>query len=208
MDNAVQLSVEDVHLAFGGTQALMNVSFDVSEGELLAIIGPNGAGKTSMLNCINSFYRPDKGRILFKGHDLTRLSSHRVAPLGIARTFQNIALYTGMSVLENLMAARHVHMNHGMIEGALYFGRAQREEVKHRIVVEEIIFHGRDATLRGVIGSEEERIAAVETVEGVNGVRVVHDELTVGAPHPTDDDPVAAPGRTGTARHVEGIPSP
>ena len=139
MDNAVQLSVENVHLAFGGTQALIDISFDVGEGELLAIIGPNGAGKTSMLNCVNSFYRPDKGRILFKGHDLTRLSSHRVAPLGIARTFQNIALYTGMSVLENLMAARHVHMNHGMIEGALYFGRAQKEEVEHRIVVEEII---------------------------------------------------------------------
>jgi branched-chain amino acid transport system ATP-binding protein len=139
MDNVVQLSVEDVHLAFGGTQALMNVSFDVSEGELLAIIGPNGAGKTSMLNCINSFYRPDKGRIIFKGYDLTRLPSHRVAPLGIARTFQNIALYTGMSVLDNLMAARHVHMNHGMIAGALYFGRAQKEEVEHRIVVEEII---------------------------------------------------------------------
>jgi len=139
MDNAVQLSVEDVHLAFGGTQALMNVSFDVREGDLLAIIGPNGAGKTSMLNCINSFYRPDKGRIIFKGYDLTRLASHRVAPLGIARTFQNIALYTGMSVLDNLMAARHVHMNHGMIAGALYFGRAQKEEVEHRIVVEEII---------------------------------------------------------------------
>lgn len=139
MDNAVQLSVEDVHLAFGGTQALMNVSFDAREGDLLAIIGPNGAGKTSMLNCINSFYRPDKGRIIFKGYDLTRLPSHRVAPLGIARTFQNIALYTGMSVLDNLMAARHVHMSHGMLAGALYFGRASKEEVEHRIVVEEII---------------------------------------------------------------------
>jgi branched-chain amino acid transport system ATP-binding protein len=139
MENGAQLSVENVHLAFGGTQALMDVSFDVREGELLAVIGPNGAGKTSMLNCINSFYRPDKGRIIFKGHDLTRLPSHRVAPLGIARTFQNIALYTGMSVLDNLMAARHVHMNQGIIAGALYFGRAQREEVEHRMVVEEII---------------------------------------------------------------------
>ncbi|HEY43478.1 MAG TPA: ABC transporter ATP-binding protein [Anaerolineae bacterium] len=139
MSDAVQLSVENVHLAFGGTQALFDVSFNVCERELLAIIGPNGAGKTSMLNCINSFYRPDKGRIVFKGNDLARLPSHRVAYLGIARTFQNIALYTGMSVLNNLMAARHVHMKYGMLAGALYFGRASKEEVEHRIVVEEII---------------------------------------------------------------------
>lgn len=137
--NETQLSVKDVNLRFGGTQALMGVGFDVSEGEILAIIGPNGAGKTSLLNCLNSFYHPDRGRILFEGHELTRLAPHKIAKLGIARTFQNLALYTGMSVVSNLMAARHIHMHYGMLAGAMYFGRAQREEVAHREVVEEII---------------------------------------------------------------------
>jgi branched-chain amino acid transport system ATP-binding protein len=134
-----QLCVQDIHLSFGGTKALMDVSFDVNQGEILAIIGPNGAGKTSLLNCLNRFYRPEKGRIVFEGHDLTQLPPHRIAQLGIARTFQNIALYTGMSVLNNLMAARHVHMKYGMLTGALYFGPALKEEVHHRQVVEDII---------------------------------------------------------------------
>lgn len=134
-----QLCVQDIHLSFGGTKALMDVSFDVNHGEILAIIGPNGAGKTSLLNCLNRFYRPEKGRIVFEGHDLTRLPPHRIAQLGIARTFQNIALYTGMSVLNNLMAARHVHMKYGMLTGALFFGPALKEEVYHRQVVEDII---------------------------------------------------------------------
>jgi branched-chain amino acid transport system ATP-binding protein len=134
-----QLSVRDLYLSFGGTQALLGVGFDVSAGEILAIIGPNGAGKTSLLNCFNSFYKPDKGQITFEGHELTRLPPYRIAQLGIARTFQNLALYTGMSVVNNLMAARHIHMRHGMLSGALYFGRAQREEVEHRKVVEDII---------------------------------------------------------------------
>jgi branched-chain amino acid transport system ATP-binding protein len=134
-----QLSVEDIHLSFGGTQALMGVEFDVSKGEILAIIGPNGAGKTSLLNCFNSFYHPDKGRIIFEGHELTRLPPYKIAQLGIARTFQNLALYTGMSVVNNLLAARHIHMKYGMLAGALYFGKAQKEEVIHRLAVEEII---------------------------------------------------------------------
>ena len=139
MDNAVQLSVENVHLAFGGTQALIDVCFDVREGDLLAIIGPNGAGKTSLLNCLNSFYRPDKGRILFEGHELTRLPPHQIARLGVARTFQNIALYTGMSTLDNLMSARHIHMKAGMLQCLLYWGAAHREDIVHRAVVEDII---------------------------------------------------------------------
>jgi branched-chain amino acid transport system ATP-binding protein len=134
-----QLCVQDIHLSFGGTKALMDVSFDVNQGEILAIIGPNGAGKTSLLNCLNRFYRPEKGHIVFEGHDLTQLPPYRIAQLGIARTFQNIALYTGMSVLNNLMAARHVHMKYGMLTGALYFGPALKEEVHHRQVVEDII---------------------------------------------------------------------
>jgi branched-chain amino acid transport system ATP-binding protein len=138
-NNAVQLSVQDIHLSFGGTQALLGVGFDVKPGEILAIIGPNGAGKTSLLNCLNSFYRSDKGRILFEGKDITRLPPYKIAQLGIARTFQNLALYTGMSVVNNLLAARHVHMEYGMLSGAMYFGRARKEEVEHREVVEGII---------------------------------------------------------------------
>ncbi len=135
----IHLSVRNVSLSFGGIQALTSVSFDVQKGEILAIIGPNGAGKTSMLNCINNFYRPDKGRIIFEGHDLARLPPHHIAHLGIARTFQNIALYTGLSTLDNLMAARHIHMRAGFLQSLLYWGPAHREDITHRQVVEEII---------------------------------------------------------------------
>jgi branched-chain amino acid transport system ATP-binding protein len=139
VSNATLLSVENVTLRFGGTAALTNVSFDVRRGEIRAIIGPNGAGKTSMLNCISGFYRPQEGRVLYAGHDLTKTPTHKVASLGIARTFQNIALYTGFSALDNLMAARHIHMQQNSLHSMLYWGAAQREEVAHRRVVEEII---------------------------------------------------------------------
>lgn len=137
--NSVLLSVENVSLSFGGNAALTDVTFDVKNGEIRAIIGPNGAGKTSMLNCISGFYRPQNGRILFKTTDLTQTLPHKIAPLGIARTFQNIALYTGLSTLDNLMAARHIHMHQNAIAGMLYWGPAQREEVAHREFVEDII---------------------------------------------------------------------
>jgi len=139
VSNATLLSVENVTLRFGGTAALTNVSFDVRQGEIRAIIGPNGAGKTSMLNCISGFYRPQEGRILYASHDLTQTPTHKVASLGIARTFQNIALYTGLSALDNLMAARHIHMQQNSLHSMFYWGAAQREEVAHRRVVEEII---------------------------------------------------------------------
>ena len=135
----VKLRVENLYLSFGGTSALTDVSFNVYEGEILAVIGPNGAGKTSTLNCINGFYRPDRGRIIFEEQDITHLPAYKIAQMGIARTFQNIALYTGLNTLDNLMAARHVHMKHNMLAGMLYFGPARREEVAHREVVEEII---------------------------------------------------------------------
>jgi branched-chain amino acid transport system ATP-binding protein len=138
-ETPIHLSVQDIYLSFGGTQALFNVSFDVYQGEILAIIGPNGAGKTSMLNCINNFYRPDRGRIIFEGQDITGLPSHRIARLGIARTFQNPALYSGLSTLDNLMAARHIHMRSGMLASMAYWGFAQKEDVQHRRKVEEII---------------------------------------------------------------------
>jgi branched-chain amino acid transport system ATP-binding protein len=148
-----QLRVSDVSLSFGGTSALSRVSLEVGQGEILAIIGPNGAGKTSLLNCLNGFYRPDEGIIVFEGQDITRLAPYKIAALGISRTFQNIALYTGMSVLDNLMAARHVHMKHGMLAGILYFGRAQKEEVEHRLVVEEIIdFLEMEAIRKRIVG--------------------------------------------------------
>ena len=137
--DVVQLSVQNVYLSFGGTQALAGVSFDIFEGEILAIIGPNGAGKTSMLNCINNFYKQEKGRIMFMDHDLTRMPPHKIAHVGIARTFQNIALYTGLSTVDNLMAARHIHMRQSMLGSMLYWLGAQREEVENRRMVEEII---------------------------------------------------------------------
>lgn len=150
----VLLEVDNVSLSFGGTAALTDVSFEVRRGEILAIIGPNGAGKTSMLNCISGFYRPSRGRILFKGHDLTRVPPYKIAPLGIARTFQNIALYTGLSTLDNLMAARHIHMKQRSIDSMLYWGRAVREEVEHRRVVEEIVDFLEIAHIRkSIVGS-------------------------------------------------------
>ncbi|MGH2538103.1 MAG: ABC transporter ATP-binding protein [Candidatus Promineifilaceae bacterium] len=136
---AALLQIENVSLSFGGTAVLSRVSFGVRQGEIRAIIGPNGAGKTSMLNCISGFYRPDAGRISYAGRDLTRTPTHQIAGLGIARTFQNIALYTGLSTLDNLMAARHIHMQQGMLASLAYWGPAQREEVEHRRAVEEII---------------------------------------------------------------------
>ena len=150
----IQLSVQNISLSFGGINALTNVSLDVRQGEILAIIGPNGAGKTSLLNCINGFYRPHRGSISFQGQEITRLPRHKIAPLGIARTFQNIALYTGLSVLDNLMAARHIHIKHGMLAGAFYFGPAQEEEVEHRLVVEEIIdFLEMEAIRKHIVGA-------------------------------------------------------
>lgn len=133
------LEVKDISLHFGGTAALSQINFQVQQGEIRAIIGPNGAGKTSMLNCISGFYRPQKGNILFKNHNLTQTPTHKIAELGIARTFQNIALYTGLSTLDNLMAARHIHMKQNSLQSVLYWGAAQQEEIRHREVVEEII---------------------------------------------------------------------
>lgn len=135
----IELTVENITLEFGGIQALTNVSFEARRGEILAIIGPNGAGKTSLLNCLNNFYHPNRGRILFDGHDLIRLPSYKIAQLGIARTFQHTALYTGLSTLDNLMAARHLHMSAGLVQCIVYWGFAHREDIHHRQVVEEII---------------------------------------------------------------------
>jgi branched-chain amino acid transport system ATP-binding protein len=133
------LSVENVSLAFGGVKALSEVSFDVREHEIRAIIGPNGAGKSSMLNVINGVYHPQQGKIRFEKFEFSDMDPHRAASLGIARTFQNIALFKGMTVLDNLMLGRHVHMRSGVLKSVVYWGLAQKEEVTHRRVVEDII---------------------------------------------------------------------
>ncbi|MEW6033719.1 MAG: ABC transporter ATP-binding protein [Chloroflexota bacterium] len=138
-DNRIALKMEDIHLSFGGLKALGGVSLEVKEGELLAIIGPNGAGKTCLMNCISGFYRPQKGRITFYGQDITRMPAHRIAGLGVARTFQQIELFTGLTTQDNIMAARHVFFKNGALQGALYFGPAHSEEIRHRRIVEEII---------------------------------------------------------------------
>ncbi|MGQ9889146.1 MAG: ABC transporter ATP-binding protein [Aggregatilineales bacterium] len=134
-----KLHVDAVSLTFGGIRALQDVNFTVETGKITAVIGPNGAGKTSLINTINGFYSPQHGRIVFEGRDITRLPPYKRAQLGISRTFQNIALYTNMTTLDNLMAARHIHMRSNLLTGALFFGPARREEIAHRRVVEEII---------------------------------------------------------------------
>jgi branched-chain amino acid transport system ATP-binding protein len=133
------LSVENVSLAFGGVKAITNVSFDIRRGEIRAIIGPNGAGKTSMLNVINGFYNPQRGKITFKGRTRTRMRPYEAARGGIARTFQNVALFKGMTTLDNIMAGRTLKMRRGFFWQVLRFGPALTEEVEQRRIVEEII---------------------------------------------------------------------
>ncbi|MEE9150008.1 MAG: ABC transporter ATP-binding protein [Candidatus Tectomicrobia bacterium] len=133
---AVHLDIKHISLRFGGVQALSQVSTSVNEGELFAIIGPNGAGKTSLLNCISGLYRPQDGSIVYQGRDLTRLKPHQSARLGIARTFQNIALFKGMTVLDNIKLGRHIHLRSNFLTGAFYYGTAQREEAAARAYIE------------------------------------------------------------------------
>ena len=135
----VLLSVEGISLAFGGVKALNDVSFDVRQGEIRAIIGPNGAGKSSMLNVINGVYHPQQGTVRYRGEARQKVDPHRAAQQGIARTFQNIALFRGMSVLDNIMTGRNLKMRSGLLWQALYVGRNRREELEHRTRVEEII---------------------------------------------------------------------
>jgi branched-chain amino acid transport system ATP-binding protein len=135
----VLLAVDNVSLGFGGVKALTDVSFDIRKGEIRAIIGPNGAGKTSMLNCINGFYHPTEGRITFRGETRRKMRPYEAAAGGIARTFQNVALFKGMSTLDNIMAGRSLKMKANLFWQILRFGPAMREEVEHRRMVEDII---------------------------------------------------------------------
>lgn len=136
---AVKLRIEDVSLSFGNLQALSDVNVQLYEGEILAIIGPNGAGKTALLNCISGFYHAQKGNIFFEAKNINRVPSYKIAEMGIARTFQNMQLYTGLTALDNLMAARHIHLKPNFLAGAIYFGPEHKKEIQHRQVVEQII---------------------------------------------------------------------
>jgi branched-chain amino acid transport system ATP-binding protein len=134
-----QLVVEGVSKRFGGVVAVQDVSLEVQRGAIVSIIGPNGAGKTSLLNMISGFYKPDTGRVVLEGKDITQKKPSDIAALGIARTFQNIALFSGLTVLDNLMLGRHVRMKSGVLASVIYWGMAQKEDIAHREACEEII---------------------------------------------------------------------
>ena len=138
-DKRAELEVKNLSLQFGGVVALDNIDLSLHTGELLAIIGPNGAGKTSLLNCMTGYYRAQKGKIIFNGEDITSMSTHHLTGLGIGRTFQNIELFPGISVLSNMLLARHIHTNYGVGLASVFSPSVKREEVRHRQVLEELI---------------------------------------------------------------------
>jgi branched-chain amino acid transport system ATP-binding protein len=142
MTNDKFFSIKDLTISFGGLRAVDKVNINIEAGVIFSIIGPNGAGKTTIFNCISGLYKPDKGTIFFKGENIVGLKPHRIAKKGIARTFQNIELFSRMTVMENLMLGRHIHMKTGIWTGATFYrrgSRAAREEIKHRERVEKII---------------------------------------------------------------------
>ncbi len=138
-----QLVVEDIHLHFGGVAAISGVGLVVNQGEIISIIGPNGAGKTSLLNCISGLYHPQEGKITFfnhgKSYELTKMRPNKIAEAGVARSFQNIELFKHMSVLENLMLGRHIHLKTSIFSNAIYWGRTRKEEIAHRQYIEDVI---------------------------------------------------------------------
>ena len=138
-ERRAELEVKELTLKFGGITALNSVDLSVRTGELVAVIGPNGAGKTSLLNCITGYYKPQEGQILFNGKEITKLSTHHLTQIGIGRTYQNIELFPGISVLSNMMLARHVHCNYNVGKASLYSKSVRDEEVHHRKVLEELI---------------------------------------------------------------------
>ena len=132
----VQLRVENIQISFGGVNALRGVSLEVRKGEIFSLIGPNGAGKTVCLNCINGLYRPQQGELHFEKQEISRLKPYQRARAGIARSFQKIELFKGMTVLDNIRLGRHIHMKTNLLEGAFYFGRTARQEIEHREFIE------------------------------------------------------------------------
>ena len=139
MDDVLILGVATLSKRFGGVVAVQDVSLEVPRGSIVSIIGPNGAGKTSLLNMISGFYKPDTGRVVLEGQDITQKKPSDIAALGVARTFQNIALFSGLTVLDNLMLGRHVRMKSGVLASVIYWGMAQKEDIAHREACEEII---------------------------------------------------------------------
>jgi len=138
-DKRAELEVKNLTLKFGGITALNKIDLEVHTGELVAIIGPNGAGKTSLLNCITGYYKPQEGQIIFNGEDITRFSTHRLTEIGIGRTYQNIELFPGMTVLSNMLLARHVHCHYNVGKASVFIKSVQKEEVRHREILEELI---------------------------------------------------------------------
>jgi len=139
VSNEIQLKVDHIYMAFGGVQALMDISLEVKKGEIFSVIGPNGAGKTVLLNCINGLYHPQKGQIYFEGKEISKLKPHQRAEIGISRTFQKIELFKGTSVLDNIRLGRHIHLKTGLLSGSIYFGKTAREEIEHRDFIEKEI---------------------------------------------------------------------
>ena len=139
MSDDVIIKIENLSLAFGGVQALYNISTQFLSGEIFAVIGPNGAGKTCLLNCISRFYTPQEGQVLYKGQDLLAVPTHGIARMGIARTFQNIELFKGMTVLDNIKLGRHAFLKSGIFSDVIYWGKTRREELKLRQEIEEKI---------------------------------------------------------------------
>jgi branched-chain amino acid transport system ATP-binding protein len=138
-DKKAELAIQSLRLSFGGVIAVKDIDLDVHTGELMAVIGPNGAGKTSLLNCITGFYHAQQGKIIFNGKDITHLHTHELVGVGIGRTFQNIELFPGMTVLANMTLARHIHCQYSFIRSCLFSTSVRKEEIRHRQVLEEII---------------------------------------------------------------------
>jgi branched-chain amino acid transport system ATP-binding protein len=138
-DKKAELEIQSLRLSFGGVIAVKDVDLKVHTGEFMAIIGPNGAGKTSLLNCITGFYRAQQGKIIFNDEDITNLHTHELVGVGIGRTFQNIELFPGMTVLANMTLARHIHCQYSFIHSFLFSGSVRKEEIRHRQILEEII---------------------------------------------------------------------
>ena len=138
-DKKAELKIRNLRLSFGGVVAIKDVDLSIHTGELMAIIGPNGAGKTSLLNCITGFYHAQQGQIIFNGQDITHLHTHRLVGVGIGRTFQNIELFPGMTVLANMTLARHIHCSYSFWRSCLFSPKVRKEEMRHREILEEII---------------------------------------------------------------------
>jgi branched-chain amino acid transport system ATP-binding protein len=138
-DKNAELEIRNLRLSFGGVVAVKDVDLTVHTGELMAVIGPNGAGKTSLLNCVTGFYHPQQGQIIFNGQDITHLHTHQLVGVGIGRTFQNIELFPGMTVLANMMLARHIHCHYSFLRSCLFSPKVRKEEIRHRRILEEII---------------------------------------------------------------------